>query len=112
MTMLGGVDQRVVILDIDEKSLGEIGRWPWSRALMAQLLAKLFDRYGIAVLGFDVVWAERDTSSGIDALDAMAQGELRELPAFQQAYRELRPKLDNDELFAAAMKGRPLVLGY
>ena len=34
--MPGGVDPRVVILDIDEKSLGEIGRWPWSRDLMAR----------------------------------------------------------------------------
>ena len=38
------LDPRVVILDIDEKSLGEIGRWPWSRNLMAELLDKLFER--------------------------------------------------------------------
>jgi len=28
MTMPGGVDKRIVIVDIDEKSLSEIGRWP------------------------------------------------------------------------------------
>jgi len=110
--MPGKRDARVVILDIDEKSLGEIGRWPWSRRLMAETVAKLFDRHGIAVLGFDVVFAERDPSSGIDTLDALAQGELKQAGAFQQAYRELRPKLDNDALFAAAIKGRPVVLGY
>ena len=60
LTMPASVDPSVVILDIDEKSLGEIGRWPWSRRLMAELVDKLFDRYGVAVLGFDVVWAERD----------------------------------------------------
>ena len=64
------------------------------------------------VLGFDVVFAERDPSSGIETLDALAQGELKQTAAFQQAYRELRPKLDGDALFAAAMKGRPVVLGY
>src|SRR5512147_3281392 len=64
LTMPGGVDSRIVILDIDEKSLGEIGRWPWSRNVMAELINKLFDRYGVAIVGFDVVWAERDTSSG------------------------------------------------
>ena len=61
------LDERIVILDIDETSLGEIGRWPWSRNVMADLVTKLFDKYGIRVLGFDVVWAERDTSSGIDS---------------------------------------------
>ena len=80
-----GVDERIVILDIDEKSLGEIGRWPWSRNVMADLMTKLFDKYGVAIVGFDVVWAERDTSSGIDVLDAMAKKEFRELGAFQSA---------------------------
>ena len=112
MTMPRGNERGTVILDIDEKSLGEIGRWPWSRKLMAETVEKLFDRHGIAVLGFDVVFAERDPSSGIDALDALAQGELRQATGFQQLYRELRPKLDNDALFAAAIKGRPVVLGY
>jgi adenylate cyclase len=107
-----GDERGIVILDIDEKSLGEIGRWPWSRKLMAETVTKLFERHGIAVLGFDVVFAERDPSSGIDALDALAQGDLKQAAAFQQAYRELRPKLDNDALFAAAIKGRPVVLGY
>ncbi len=106
------VDNRIVILDIDEKSLGEIGRWPWSRNVMADLVHKLFDKYGISVLGFDVIWAERDTSSGIDTLDALAQKDLKEVPTFQHIYRDVRPKLDYDGLFAQAIKGRPVVLGY
>jgi len=112
LTMPGGLDPSIVILDIDERSLGEIGHWPWSRSLMAELIAKLFDRYGIEVLGFDVVWAERDTSSGIDTLDALAQKDFRRIAGFQDVYKSLRPGLDNDELFAKAMQGRPVVLGY
>jgi len=101
-------EKRIVILDIDEKSLGELGRWPWSRKLMAELVDKLFERHGVAVLGFDVVWAERDSSSGIEALDAIA----RDTPSFQSAYARLRPSLDFDARFAASLKGRPVVLGY
>jgi adenylate cyclase len=112
MTMPEGIDPRVVILDIDEKSLGEVGRWPWSRNLMAQLMEKLFDKYGVLLVGFDVVWAERDTSSGIDTLQALAQRELKEAPGFRSAFERLRPQLDFDGLFAASIKGRPVVLGY
>ena len=108
MSMPRSVDPRLVILDIDEKSLGELGRWPWNRRLMAELVDKLFDRYGVAVLGFDVVWAERDPSSGIEVLDRVA----RDVPAFQSAYAKLRPGLDFDARFAASMKDRPVVLGY
>ena len=107
-----GVDSRIVILDIDEKSLGEIGRWPWGRSLMADVIDKLFDKHGIAILGFDVVWAERDTSSGIDTLDALAEKDLKQVAGFQEIYKGLRPRLDNDLLFAQAIKGRPVVLGY
>ena len=32
LAMPRGVDPSIVILDIDERSLGEVGHWPWSRA--------------------------------------------------------------------------------
>ncbi|HUN69354.1 MAG TPA: adenylate/guanylate cyclase domain-containing protein, partial [Burkholderiales bacterium] len=112
LTMPGKADPRIVILDIDEKSLGEVGRWPWSRNVMARLMDKLFDQYRVALVGFDVVWAERDTSSGMDVLDGLAQKELKDVPGFQGAYQQLRGKLDFDGQFAAAIKGRPVVLGY
>jgi adenylate cyclase len=112
LTMPGKGDPRIVILDIDEKSLGEVGRWPWSRNVMARLMDKLFDQYKIAIVGFDVIWAERDTSSGMDVLDALARKELKGAPGFQDAYQQLRSKLDYDGQFAASLKGRPVVLGY
>src|SRR5690348_17745148 len=94
MTMPRDLDKRIVILDIDEKSLGEVGRWPWSRNVMARLMDKLFDQYGIAMVGFDVVWAERDTSSGMEVLNGLAQKELKDAAGFQSAYQAIRPKLD------------------
>lgn len=112
LTMPRRVDDRIVILDIDEKSLQEVGRWPWPRDTLARLVDKLFDKYGIAILGFDVVFAEADLSSGIRVLDGLAARELKDVAGFQQAYRQIRPSLDNDELFARAIKGRPVVLGY
>jgi len=38
------LDERIVIVDIDEKSLSEVGRWPWGRNRMAQLVQELFDQ--------------------------------------------------------------------
>ncbi|MFM9972116.1 MAG: CHASE2 domain-containing protein, partial [Burkholderiales bacterium] len=61
-TMPDTVDPRIVILDIDEKSLAvpELGRWPWSRDQLSALMEKLFDKYGVLIIGFDVVFAEPD----------------------------------------------------
>jgi adenylate cyclase len=112
MTVPRAAERRIVILDIDEKSLGEIGRWPWSRNIMAELVERLFERHGIGLLAFDVVFAERDTSSGMELLDRLAQGELKGETAFQSAYSRLRAGLDFDARFAASLKGRPVVLGH
>ena len=112
LTMPQSVDERVVILDIDEKSLGEIGRWPWGRDRVSQLVTKLFDQHGIALLGLDVVFAEPDESSGLKVLERLAKGELKDSTQFQFALKELRPQLDHDGLFAETLKGRPVILGY
>jgi adenylate cyclase len=112
LTLPGKGDPRIVILDIDEKSLGEIGRWPWSRNILARLVDKLFDQYGVALVAFDVFWAEQDTSSGVGVLDALAKKELKDAPGFQSAYQQLRGSLDYDGMFAASLRNRAVVLGY
>ena len=70
------MDSRIVIVDVDEKSLSELGRWPWSRNKLAALTHELFENQKIALLGFDLVFAEPDTSSGLQQLKKLAEGEL------------------------------------
>jgi adenylate cyclase len=53
-------DPRVVIVAIDENSLADWGRWPWPRQRIAELLDALFEQQGVAVVGFDMVFAESD----------------------------------------------------
>lgn len=114
LTMPGTVDDRIVILDIDEKSLDPraLGRWPWGRDKIVGLLQKLLDKHGVAIVGFDVVFAEPDESSGLPVLENLAKTKLKEIGPFQAALNELRPQLDHDALFAKFVKGRPIVLGY
>jgi adenylate cyclase len=111
-SMEPGQDPRIVIVDIDERSLAEDGRWPWSRNRMAQLLDNLFDRYGAALVGFDVVFAEPDDSSGLGTLERLAREELAGDAAFRERLESLREQLDYDRIFARSMNGRPVVLGY
>jgi len=57
-TLPGTKDTRIVIVDVDDASLARIGRWPWPRARLAALADELFARQGVALLGFDMVFAE------------------------------------------------------
>ena len=111
-TMPSTLDERVVIVDIDEKSLAEVGRWPWGRQHMARLVNTLFDDQKIAVLGFDTVFAEPDDSAGLTQLRRLAQGAMADQPGFALRVEELAPALDHDRQFARALEGRPVVLGY
>lgn len=106
------VDDRIVIADIDEKSLKEIGRWPWPRERVAQLTHNLFQQYGVAAVGFDVIFAEPDQSSGLPVLEKLAQGPLAGDAGFNANLNRLRQRLDYDGRLADALAEGPAVLGF
>ncbi len=109
-TLPGGIDERIVIVDIDEKSLTEIGHFPWSRTVLADMIDTLFDHYKIKQIGFDVFWAEADDSSGLQTLEKLANGPLQNVAAFHKALEELRPQLEYDRLFAESLANREVIL--
>jgi adenylate cyclase len=106
------LDPRIVILDIDEKSLNAEGRWPWSRNKLATMIRQLFDNYKVRVVGFDVAFPESDTSSGLANLDVMAANELKDDREFQAALQAKRASLDYDHIFAEEISRHPVVLGF
>ncbi|MDX8121240.1 adenylate/guanylate cyclase domain-containing protein [Janthinobacterium sp. GMG2] len=106
------LDRRIVIVDIDEQSLAKVGRFPWSRDVQARLVRQLAGHYGVAALGFDIAFPEADTSSGYAVLQGLAQGELAGVAGLPAQLEKLRPAMDYDGLFAEAMRGQPVVLGY
>jgi adenylate cyclase len=111
-TMPNTLDDRIVIVDIDEKSMGEIGQWPWPRNRLAELVDDLFARQKAALVGFDVVFAEPDESSGLKRLRQLAQSEMRDQPGFAEKINQLQGTLDYDAAFAKALQNRLVVLGY
>lgn len=106
------LDARIVIVDIDEKSLTQIGRFPWSRDIQARLVTQLTQHYGVAAVGFDISFPEADTSSGYSVLEKLADKELANVPGFKAQLEKLKPGMDYDGLFAQALRGQPVVLGY
>jgi len=112
LTTPSTVDPRIVIIDIDEKSLAQEGRWPWSRDKLSYLVDLLFEYYQVKVLGFDIVFAEPDTTSGLALLEKLAGNELVDNKQFSDVIQKIKPQLNFDELFANSLKNRAVVLGY
>ncbi len=111
-TMPNTQDDRIVIVDIDEKSLAEVGRFPWGRNKVGRLVDVLFSQQHIALLGFDIVFAEPDDSSGLSRLNDLARNEFKDQAGFAERLKQLQPELDYDASFAKLLETRPVVLGY
>ncbi len=95
--------QPIVIIDLDDESLAEVGQWPWPRTQVAKLMLKL-KKAGVASVAYDIVFAEPDrTNPGVLAtsvrgLDKKTKEKLLKLPS-------------NDETLARIIKGYQVVLG-
>ncbi len=111
LTPVGGVDPRVVIVDIDEVSLAAEGHWPWPRDKLARLTDRLFDDYRIQVLGFDTWFPEADESSALRLI-----AELEADPTLSEEQREAlrlrRESFETDRLFSESLIARDVVLGF
>ncbi len=55
--------EEIVIAAIDEKSLERLGRWPWSREVISRLIDRLAAA-DAAVVGMDIIFAEKDLHDG------------------------------------------------
>lgn len=106
------LDPRIVIVDIDDPSLQQLGQWPWSRDKLARLTDELMGRQQAAVLGYDVLFVEADGSSGLPTLRSLAEGPLRHDPAFAAELQRIAPSLDYDATFAQSLAERRVSLGY
>ncbi len=111
-TMPNKIDNRIVIIDVDERTLATEGRWPLARDRWVALLENGFDKYGLKVMGFDVLFTEPDTSSGLASLESLAKGPFKNSEEYQAKLRELRPQLDYDQRFADAIKKYPIILAF
>ena len=89
--------QSIVIIDIDEESLKELGQWPWPRNKIAQILENL-TASGVGVIGFDIVFAEVDQSSPHKVLKDFNIKAVN-IPNY-------------DDIFNTVVSQTPTVLGY
>jgi len=101
----------VVIVAIDEKSIKEIGRWPWSRDVIAHGIEKLINM-GAKVIGLDIVFSEREEfrqkEKVIEFLNQLEDEELRKnLISVVQSINPDKKLIDTFKRY-----GEKIVAGY
>ena len=85
-------DDPVVIIDIDDESLNNLGQWPWSRDLLSKLVQQTEQAL---TTSFDIVFAERDRT-GSDVLTEQYSNN-------SELVKELKKIKPNDVVFAESM---------
>lgn len=106
--------ERVVIVAIDEKSVNELGRWPWPRTRIAEVIKSLSDD-GAKAIGFDMVFSEPDQSSGLQTIRELKKksGSLGLDGSLLTYLNRMERRFDTDsELREALAKSKSTVLGY
>ena len=93
----------VQIVDIDEFSLKQVGRMPWSRKTFSQLNDEL-KRSGAIVIVYDVLFSEPQSNA---ALDVLASLPVALTPEQQQA---ISAQFDVDGYFVRSMSGIDTIL--
>ncbi|MFQ5982773.1 MAG: CHASE2 domain-containing protein [Woeseiaceae bacterium] len=111
-TMPGTIDERIVIVDIDEASQAELGQWPWPRDTLADIVDNLFDGYGIRVLGLDVLFAEAEETSAERVIGELEASDFAEQPAIRDKLKLMRESLDSNIRFAESLIARDVLTGF
>ncbi len=105
----------IALVAIDEESVKKLGRWPWSREVMAELLGKIKES-GARVIGLDIIFAERQETAALTALQRLRQDLDRKKAGTPQVLAlidQAKMQADVDRQLARVIaQGAPTVLGF
>ena len=95
------------LIAIDDRSLTELGQWPWPRNILARLVTRLHEA-GAGIVTLDLIFSTPDNTSPLLLLenlhrDAGLRLDLEKLP---------QANLDHDRVLGEALRNVPAVLGY
>jgi HD-GYP domain-containing protein (c-di-GMP phosphodiesterase class II)/CHASE2 domain-containing sensor protein len=90
------ISNRVVIVDVDERSLSEVGQWPWRRDVIGELIGRLRG-LGASTVALDIVFAESDR------YDELGERVVRSSDSHRVA---------PDERLARTLRDGRVILGY
>lgn len=101
-------DFNIFVVDIDEKSLEEVGRFPWTRTKVKELVSNLVDA-GVVVIGFDIAFSEPE----LNPVDKVLNSQLSSQLNFNNSelVSQLRQELDADRQLASVLGDTDIVLG-
>ncbi len=100
----------IAVVEIDNDSITKLGRWPWPRSLVAQMITKL-KKQNASLIGLNVIFSEPEVAEGLklirelgkDFSSKFLQSNNAEAKVFLNKLIQAQTALDHDKLLARAI---------
>jgi eukaryotic-like serine/threonine-protein kinase len=99
----------VAIVNIDDKSIKQLGPWPWPRKLIAEMIPILKNN-GAKLIALDVLFSEKERNLGLQEIRELQKaiqerpGTSPKDPSLLQRLSDIETRLDSDRLLIKAVK--------
>ncbi|MFW6147069.1 MAG: CHASE2 domain-containing serine/threonine-protein kinase [Thermodesulfobacteriota bacterium] len=108
-------ESRVSIVNIDDKSIRNIGQWPWPRHMIAEMIT-ILEANGAKLIGLDIVFSEKEQNQAVkeiatlcDEIGETTEGQSRTW--ILNRLKEMERRLNNDRtLFETVGKSGNIIL--
>ena len=102
-------ENRIAIVNIDDKSLKQLGPWPWPRRTIAEMITILKNN-GAKVIGLDLIFREKENNQGLQEIRTLQKSILNKGNAHEdhtwilKSLKDIEERLDNDKILSDAVR--------
>lgn len=102
-------ENKIAIVNIDEKSLRHLGPWPWPRSIIADMITILKNN-GARFIGIDLLYSEKEHNQGLQEIKQLRktilnrEGGDREIPWLLENLGMIEKRLDNDTILSETVR--------
>lgn len=105
-------ENKIAIVNIDEKSLNQLGPWPWPRSLIAEMI-RILKANGAKLVGLDLVFSQKEQNQGLKEVKELyeAISQQQETTDEKASYvwvleklKRIEENLDNDKKLSQTVK--------
>ncbi|MBW1673285.1 MAG: CHASE2 domain-containing protein [Deltaproteobacteria bacterium] len=105
-------ESKVAIVNIDDKSIRKLGKWPWPRHIIAEMI-KILKSNGAKFIGIDMIFSEKEQNPGMKEIEKLYSKILKRETSYAKEkkdtwilaeLKEIEKRLDNDKVLSETVK--------